>query len=217
MLERAKIRCPICRSSVPAVVVWAAADACPRCGTALTLKRPSISDGPRTLGARRRMVSPPTESRRGRPSTGGIAVAPARQAPATSTSVPPHLSSDRIVSRWAQAFNARDLDGMLACVAERIDLHPLRLRGLATRYRGRDGVREWFAHLQQGHHEYRIAVCQVRDLGAGKVFASGLLSLGDETDIGPVCMLHQHDGGMIVSAREYLSDPDTIERLGLIP
>jgi ketosteroid isomerase-like protein len=125
--------------------------------------------------------------------------------------------SDVVVLRWAHAFNARDLDGMLACAAEQIDLHPLRLRGLATRYRGRDGVREWFARLRQAHHEYRISVSQVRDLGGGKVFASGLLSLGDESDVGPICMLHQLDGEMIVTAREYLSDPDTIERLGLIP
>jgi hypothetical protein len=49
------------------------------------------------------------------------------------------------------------------------------------------------------------------------VFASGLLSVGDESGIGRICMLHQLDGGVIVSAREYLSDPDMIERLGLIP
>lgn len=125
--------------------------------------------------------------------------------------------SDLVVSRWAQAFNARDLEGMLACASEQIDLHPLRLRGLATRYRGHAGVREWFAHLRQSHHEYRIAVCHLRDLGAGKVFATGLLSLGDEPDIGPICMLHELHGGVIVTGREYLSDPETIERLGLIP
>jgi len=186
MLQRARIRCPICRSSTPAVVVWAAGDACPRCGTALTLARPSVRDAPAS----------PAEA---------------------SASVPAAGPNDAVVLRWAQAFNARDLDGMLACVAEQVDFHPLRLRGVASWYRGRDGVREWFGRLLQGRHEHRIAVCEVRDLGGGKVFVSGSLRIGDEADIGPVCLLHELDEGMIVTAREYLSDPDTIERLGLIP
>jgi len=187
MLERAKIRCPICRSSTPAVVVWATGDMCPRCGTALTLAKPCVRDGP------------------------------ASDAEAVNVSGPVAGWRDTVVLRWAQAFNARDLDGMLACVDERVDFHPLRLRGVASRYRGRDGVREWFGRLRQGRHEHRIAVCEVRDLGAGKVFASGSLRLGDEADVGPVCLLQQLEAGMIVSAHEYLSDPDTIERLGLIP
>ncbi|HTT28877.1 MAG TPA: nuclear transport factor 2 family protein [Solirubrobacteraceae bacterium] len=187
MLERAKIRCPICRSSASAVVVWATGDVCPRCGTALTLAKPRVRD------------------------------APSSQAEAAKVSGPVAGSSDTVLLRWARAFNARDLEGMLACVAERIDFHPLRLRGMASRYRGRDGVREWFGCLRQARHEHRIAVCEVRDLGAGKVFASGSISLGDEADIGPVCLLHQLEAGVIVNAREYLSDPGTIERLGLIP
>lgn len=125
--------------------------------------------------------------------------------------------SDAIVLRWLQAFNARDLDGMLGCVAEQVDFHPLRLGGLAPGYRGRDGVREWFAHLRQACYDYRIAACEVRDFGAGKVFCSGLLSFGNEADLGPVCALHQVDAGLIVTAREYLTDPDMIEQLGLIP
>lgn len=44
MLERAKIRCPVCRSNVPAVVVWAAGDVCPRCDTALNVERARTSD-----------------------------------------------------------------------------------------------------------------------------------------------------------------------------
>ena len=59
MLERTKIRCPICRSPVPALVVWAAGDKCPRCSTALTLGRRS---------------EPGHDAR----SRGGVVVAPAR-------------------------------------------------------------------------------------------------------------------------------------------
>jgi ketosteroid isomerase-like protein len=125
--------------------------------------------------------------------------------------------SEAVVLRWVLAFNARDLDGMLACVAERVVVHPLRLGGLASTYRGREGVREWVERSRRARHDYRIAVCEVRDLGAGKVFSNGSLSLGEETDIGPICTLHQVERGLIVTAREYLTEPDMLERLGLIP
>ena len=31
MVERAQVRCPVCRSVVPAMLLWAVGDACPRC------------------------------------------------------------------------------------------------------------------------------------------------------------------------------------------
>lgn len=138
-------------------------------------------------------------------------------AQAVSMSAPAAERCGVIVLRWVQAFNARDLDAMLGCVTEQVEFHPLRLGGTATRYRGRDGVREWFERSRQARHAHRIAVREVQDLGAGKVFTSSSLSLGDEADIGPVCGLYQVDRAMIVTAREYLTDPDMIERLGLIP
>jgi len=44
MIRRAtQVRCPVCRSAVPAMVLWAVGDACPRCHRALHLatRRPS--------------------------------------------------------------------------------------------------------------------------------------------------------------------------------
>jgi hypothetical protein len=31
LLERSRIRCPVCRSAVPIAAVWATGDHCPRC------------------------------------------------------------------------------------------------------------------------------------------------------------------------------------------
>jgi hypothetical protein len=39
MVERAHVRCPVCRSAVPAMLLWAVGDACPRCHRALYLAR----------------------------------------------------------------------------------------------------------------------------------------------------------------------------------
>jgi len=129
----------------------------------------------------------------------------------------PVAEQTTIVVRWMEARSARDLESMLACLAEDVDFHPLRLRGIAARCRGHRGVREWFARLGQLRHEYRVMPSEVRTVGDGKVFVSGSLSLGGEPDIAPFCALHRIEDGLIVSAHECVTDPDMIERLGLIP
>lgn len=131
--------------------------------------------------------------------------------------LPTPVSQEAIVSRWVDAFNARDLDGILAGLADDVDFHPLRLSGIAASYRGHDGVQEWFTRLRHLRHEYRIVLHEARELGEDRVFASGSLSLAGESDIGPFCALHWLDGALIVAAYQYLTDPDMIESLGLIP
>jgi hypothetical protein len=93
----------------------------------------------------------------------------------------------------------------------------LRLGGIVASYRGHDGVREWFARLGHIHHEYRIVLDQAREAGEDRVFASGSLSLPGDADIGSFCALHRIGGGLITATHQYLTDPDMIESLGLIP
>ena len=131
--------------------------------------------------------------------------------------MPVFVSQERIVSRWVDAFNARDLDGILADLAGTVDFRPVRLSGIAASYRGHDGVREWFTQLMRLRHDYRIVLLEARATGEGRVFASGPLSLGGESDVGPFCALHRLDEWLIVAVRQYLTDPDMIESLGLIP
>jgi len=45
MVERAHVRCPVCRSIVPAMLLWAVGDACPRCHRALHLARRQRAPG----------------------------------------------------------------------------------------------------------------------------------------------------------------------------
>ncbi|HSO97606.1 MAG TPA: nuclear transport factor 2 family protein [Solirubrobacteraceae bacterium] len=133
-------------------------------------------------------------------------------APSTVAELP-----ETIVSRWVEAFNTRDVDGMLACVSGDVDFHPLRLSGLRSSYHGHDGIREWFRGLQSMRPDCQIAVSEVRGVSEGRVLVAGALTLGGEMEVAPVCALHRIDGGLIAAAHQYLSDPDMIERLGLIP
>ena len=125
--------------------------------------------------------------------------------------------SERIVLRCVEAFNARDLEGILACLAEDVRFHPLRLGGVRGCYRGHDGVREWFASLKRWPYDHQIAVADTRVVGGGQVLLRGSLCLDEQADVGSFCAVHRIRDGLIVAAHQYLSDADMIERLGLIP
>ena len=124
---------------------------------------------------------------------------------------------DALVRRWVDAFNAQDLEGMLARLDREVRFHPLRLSGLDGSYRGHDGVRRWFAQLTQLHHEHVIVLSEVHRAGDGKVLAVGALTLAGNFDIAPFCALHRIADGLIVAAHHYLTDPDMLEHLGLVP
>ncbi len=125
-------------------------------------------------------------------------------------------SHKTIVVRWIDALNARDIDRILTVLAKDVDFHPLRLGGIAASYQGHDGVREWFGRVTNLRHEHRIVLHETRDLGDGRVFATGSTSLHGQADLGPFCALHRLDGGLIVSAHQYHTDPAMAESLGLI-
>ena len=125
-------------------------------------------------------------------------------------------SHERIVSLWVEAFNARDLSGMLVCLARDVALHPVKLSGLEACYRGHDGVRCWFAQLQRQRYSYTISLSDVYGLGDGSVFATGSLSLPEDPNITPFCALHRVLDGLTISAHHYLTDPEMIEQLGLL-
>ncbi len=127
------------------------------------------------------------------------------------------LSSDVLVRQWVDAFNARDLEGMLARLDPEVRLHPLRLRGLDGSYDGHDGVQRWFVRLRQLRYEYVIVLSDVHGSGNAKVLAVGSLRLGGNFETASFCALHRIAGGLIAAAHHYLSDPDMLEHLGLIP
>ena len=127
------------------------------------------------------------------------------------------LSSDVLVRQWVDAFNARDVDGMLARLDPEVRLHPLRLRGLDGSYNGHDGVQRWFERLAQLRHEHVIVLSDVHGAGDDQVLAVGSLRLVGNVEIAPFCAPHRIAGGLIAAAHHCLSNPDMLEHLGLVP
>ena len=68
----------------------------------------------------------PAGSRRRPLPTGGASVSGATIAAAP----------EALVTRWVDAFDARDVEGMLVCLDPDVRFHPLRLDGLDRSYRG---------------------------------------------------------------------------------
>jgi hypothetical protein len=111
--------------------------------------------------------------------------------------------SQATVSRWVDAFNARDLDAMLTCLDVEVDFHPLQVAGLERSYRGHAGVRRWFAALQRRNLEYRIAVSALERTDDGGVLAAGALGVDGQNEIAPFCGLHRLSQHLITDARHY--------------
>jgi SnoaL-like domain len=133
------------------------------------------------------------------------------------TSWPVSQIPETLVSLWFEAFNARDLDGVLAPLDREVDLYPLKLRGLAGSYRGHGGVQDWLADLEREDHDYQIDLGDVCSMIDGQVVALGSLRLAGELDVAPFCAVQRIGGGLIVAAHHCLRDPEMIDRLGLIP
>lgn len=64
MLNRALIRCPACRTAVPAAVLWAAGDICPGCSRPLAAaQRPPVEEA--AIARTRALIdAPATDLRR---------------------------------------------------------------------------------------------------------------------------------------------------------
>jgi hypothetical protein len=120
-----------------------------------------------------------------------------------------------LVGSFISAFNLRDLDGMLAWLAGDVEFHPLKVHGIADGYRGHAGVKEWFTRIVAFDDEHRIVVGAIEPLSAGRVLAVGHLELGDARLTTPFCGIHRVRDGLIARSHHYMSDLETLYRLGI--
>lgn len=115
-------------------------------------------------------------------------------------------ADEATVWRWFDAFNSRDLEGMLACMHPHVDFHPLSLPGLSDTYRGHWGVGEWLARLEEMEHRHRVELTQASALGSGRVIAAGRMTTDGTDESTSFWALERFEAGLIVAARHHLSD-----------
>jgi ketosteroid isomerase-like protein len=72
------------------------------------------------------------------------------------------------------AFNRRDIDGILALLAEDIEYRmPLDPLGVHPIFRGHDGVRAFYETIWDGFEEFRIEIESIRELPGDVLVISG--------------------------------------------
>jgi len=131
----------------------------------------------------------------------------------------PGQSAERdeaVVTAWFEAFNVRDLDGMLERFDDEIVFRPLRFPGVQPSYVGHAGIREWFAAVTGGGHVHRIEAERFSRTEDGRLLVAGKVSLASVAGIAPFSGLYEFEGGRIRRAIHYFTPVAVLDRLGLV-
>jgi ketosteroid isomerase-like protein len=70
-----------------------------------------------------------------------------------------------LAQRGLEAFNTRDVDGLLALAREDVELVPFRAALHGQSYRGESGVRRWLADVAEDWDDWRVVDVQFRRSG----------------------------------------------------
>jgi hypothetical protein len=121
----------------------------------------------------------------------------------------------RLVRRWAQAVNERDLDTLTAESDPGIDVYPLQIATVGGLYSGHDGLRRWLDDANATNIGYRVELVGIRTIGDGRVALFGQVLVEGKV-ISPYSMIATAKDGKIAAMRSYLSDEETMRQLKLI-
>jgi ketosteroid isomerase-like protein len=112
-------------------------------------------------------------------------------------------ADEATVRRWFDAFNSRDLEGMLSCMDAHVDFRPLRLRGIDSVYHCHVGIRVWFEDLTRMEHHHRVELTQICAHSEERVIAAGTLSGAGSGGSASFWAAENLENGRIVVAHHY--------------
>jgi len=118
-----------------------------------------------------------------------------------------------IVEAAVEAFNARELDGLLALLRPDAEIRPLRPTACDV-YRGRAGLELLFSELRRERRSERIVVTHTRSVSDGRVVAIGHLQTGPEQTA--FAGFHELRDGLILRMSHYFSDEPLLRQIGRI-
>jgi hypothetical protein len=118
--------------------------------------------------------------------------------------------------RFVEGFNRRDADALVALVHPRLEFFPTVLVGQRAVYHGHDGLRRWMADVVAGGGAHQARVRAVRVLDDER-FAVLTEVVVDGEVIAPSAMVVRMQDDLIVHLKAYLSDEQTLIRVGVLP
>jgi ketosteroid isomerase-like protein len=123
-----------------------------------------------------------------------------------------------VVRRAFDAFNRRDLDGLLALLHPDVRVHSLLTEPEGPEFRGHEGVREWLAAVFEVFPDWSPQVRELRDLGDRTIVMFDALA----TAAGSGVRIEQTywqaatvSGGLVTFFGFYRREQDAREALGL--
>jgi ketosteroid isomerase-like protein len=119
--------------------------------------------------------------------------------------MPAQIDLDAVVA-GAEAFNRRDVDGILRFLAPEVELVPFAAKLAGTTYVGEAGVRQFFADLAEEWEVWSIELDDVRAV-RGSVLAVGrIVARGRETHVDatiPAAWLYTMRNGRIARLESF--------------
>jgi ketosteroid isomerase-like protein len=122
-----------------------------------------------------------------------------------------------LTRRAFQAFADRDLDGLLAMMADDVEAFPI-LAGMEGGYRGHDGIRRWWTGLLGTFPDFRAEIVELNDLGDSTIAVVRLRGHGAGSDT-PVDVttwqVTRFRHGKCIGWRVYTAEREALEVAGL--
>ena len=126
------------------------------------------------------------------------------------------LSAEELSRRFVDSFNRRDADALVALCHPELEFLPTVLVGQRAVYHGHHGLRHWVEHLVASGASHQARVRRVRALDDER-FAVLTEVLLDGEIVSPSAMVVRVEDGLIVHVKAYLSDEETLVRVGVLP
>jgi ketosteroid isomerase-like protein len=121
-----------------------------------------------------------------------------------------------VVRRVVAALNARDLDGYLACCRGDVELH---LPVVAGVYDGPEGIKRWFADLEDAGPDFHIDLRGVEAIGGNQLLAFFHVAATGRASGIPLTIetaqIYDLIDGKISRIRIFLDHSEALKALGL--
>ena len=126
------------------------------------------------------------------------------------------LSAEELGRRFVDAANRRDVDALVALCHPELELLPTMIVSQRAVYHGHDGLRRWVADVVEAEVAYEARILRVREFGGDQFAVLAEVCLGDEV-ITRSALIARVRNDLIVRAKGYLSDEQTLIRVGVLP